>query len=131
MLYHKPEPILVLIFAVGFGVLATSVAHAAEPVNIMSLQNPGSTKNHSESWYESLWGVDLAKKIANWKPPITADDGSEGLTLARPFGTRGPAVRVSDSMPESVLRSLRDGGDNGVGVRDDSPDVYLFLEKRW
>lgn len=129
--HYKPDLLVLLAFFVGFGVLATSAVHAAEPLNIMSFQDPSARKKQSDRWYQSLWGVDLAGKLSNWKPKVTVDQNGEGLDLSRPFGVRGPALRLSDSMPDAVTRSLRAGGDSQIGAFDDTPDVYLFLEKRW
>ena len=129
--YRKPDLLVFLTFFVGFSVLATSVAHAAEPLNIMSAQDPSIKRNKSDHWYQSLWGVGLTKKLSSWKPKITVDEGGEGLNLSRPFGVRGPALRLSGALPDTVMHSLRAGGDRQIGSFNDSPDVYLFLEKRW
>ena len=131
MRYHKPDLLLLLAFFVGVGVLATSVAQAAEPLNVM-----GNAKQieqeKSTDWLQAFWNLDLAQKIQNWKPMISVESGGEGLGLVRPFGTRGPELRVLHCMPENVRRNLRDGGDNRIGAfGNDNPNAYLFLEKRW
>ena len=59
------------------------------------------------------------------------DNGGEGLNLSRPFGVRGPELRLSGTLPDSAMRSLRAGGEHQIGNFIESPDVYLFLEKRW
>jgi hypothetical protein len=130
--YYKPDLLILLLVFTGFGVFAASVVHAAEPLNSVSLQNYSSTNIESERWYQSLWGIDLARKLHEWKPKITVEEGDEGLRLSRPFGVRGPALRLSDAMPESAMRSLRGGrNEQDAAFNSEMPDVYLFLEKRW
>ncbi len=131
MRYHKPDPLLLLAFFVGIGVLATSVVQAAEPLNVMADNQIEQEK--SADWLQSFWNLDLSRKIKNWKPMISVEpSGADGLGLVRPFGTRGPELRVLNSLPKNVQRNLRAGGDNRVGAfGGEKPDAYLFLEKRW
>lgn len=110
---RKPNLLVLLTFFVGSGALLSSVSQASEPPR-------------------SVWSLDLAAKISNWKPKIRVDSDGEGVNLSRPFGTHGPAVRLSTSIPERAQLSLRAGGDNRVGSAGvDAPGPYLFLHKRW
>ena len=130
--YCKPDLLILLFVFTGFGFFAASIVHAAEPLDSVSLQNYSTKKTESERWYQSLWGIDLARKLREWKPKITVAEGDEGLRLSRPFGVRGPALRLSDAMPESAMRSLRGGrNEQDAAFNSEMPDVYLFLEKRW
>jgi len=131
MRYQKPDLLLLLAFFVGVGVLATSLAQAAEPLNIMA-NSKQIEQEKSADWLHAFWNLDLARKIQNWKPMISVDTSGEGMGLVRPFGTRGPELRVLNRMPGHVKRNLRAGGDNRIGViGSDNPNAYLFLEKRW
>lgn len=130
--YRKPDPIVLLAFFVGLGVLLTSVVQAAEPAQPGAIsQRSSNHKARSEQWLPSLWGLDLAARLKDWKPKIAVEECEDGLKLSRPFGTRGPVLQFSTSVPEHATSSLRAGGDSLVGVKDDTPDAYLFLEKRW
>lgn len=123
---------VLLAFFVALGVLLTSVVQAAEPKQATHIrQTSGVQKFLPEQWLPSLWGLDLAARLKSWKPSITVEECEDGLSLSRPFGTRGPLLQFSTSVPEHAALSLRAGGDSLVGVRDDTPDAYLFLQKRW
>ena len=129
--YRKPNLLVLLTFFVGFGVLATSVAQA-EPLdnsNDSLVQKPATFGQ----WLPSSLSLDLAGRIKSWKPNFfRVEKGADGLNLSQPFGARGPALRLSKSLPDNVQRSLAAGGDRGIGVvAGDKPDAYLFLEKRW
>jgi len=124
--YRKPDlPVLLAVF-VGFGMLATSLAQAAQPFNIMT-----NGKTHSEQksgtgdWLQALWSIDLSAKLQTWKPKISVEEGGEGLRLMRPFGVRGPALRVVNGVPDGVGSKLRTTSSSSY------LDAYLFLEKRW
>lgn len=128
--YRKPNLIVLLTVFVGFGVLVSSVAQAADPSPV----SPGPEVQRSlpEQWLRAVWSVDLAGKLRNWKPKIRVDSDGEGIKLSHPFGNHGPALRLSTSIPERAQLSLRAGGDNRVGsLGGDDPAPYLFLHKRW
>jgi hypothetical protein len=75
--------------------------------------------------------VAQAGELRIWKPEFSVGKDGRGLNLARPFGTRGPTLRLSHSLPDNVKRSLRAGGDHQIGAfAADSPNGYMFLEKR-
>ena len=129
---RKPDLMVLLAFFVGVGVLLTSFVQAAEPVQpVIILQHADEQKSWHEQWLKSMWGLDLAGKLKSWKPKITAAESGDGVQLSRPFGTRGPAVQLSTSIPERASSSLRAGGDSQVGLANDIPDAYIFLQKRW
>lgn len=128
---HKPNLMLLVTFFVGVGFVATNVAHAAEDFDKHSIQKSASKPGGLESWWESVWGLDLAEKLRNWRPSITVRDDGEGLNLARPFGKSGPTIQCSSSLPDSVARSLRAGGDNQIGAFGTESDAFVFLQKRW
>jgi hypothetical protein len=130
-LYRKPDLLLLLAVFVGTGFLATSVTNAAEPGGVLTLDAKNDQTGHSESWWRSIWGLDLTRKLKDWHPKITVEEDAEGLNLARPFGKTGPGLQLSSSLPVSVQRSLRDGGDNGIGALGNDTDAYIFLQKRW
>jgi hypothetical protein len=124
--YRKPDLLVLLTVFVGFGMLATSLAQAAQPSNIMT---NGKTRAEQQSatadWLQALWSIDLAGKLQTWKPKITVDEKGEGLRLMRPFGVRGPALRVINSVPGGVSANQRTTSSRSY------LDAYLFLEKRW
>lgn len=128
---RKPNLLVTLTFFVGAGLLVTTAAQAAEPYNMMSLQHNSTDMNHSDGWWQSMWGLDLARKLKDWRPRITPAVDAEGYNLAHPFGRKGPALQISSALPDSVRRSIRAGGDNGIGSINGDTDAYLFFQKRW
>ena len=129
----RPNPMVLLTFLVGLGVFLSGIAQAAEPPR-SALPGKAASQHRSstEQWLRSVWTLDLAGKIKQWKPRIRVDSDGEGLRLSHPFGNHGPALRLSTSLPERAQLSLRAGGDNQVGNSDiDAPGPYLFLQKRW
>ena len=126
---RKPSLLVAVSLFVTVGFLATSVAQAADSFNFNSSNNGASDVGVSESWWQSVWGVNLTEKLSNWRPKITVEDDHDGFNLARPFGKSGPALQASPWLPESAGRGLSAGGDSQVG--SGSPNAYLFLQKRW
>jgi hypothetical protein len=124
--YRKPDLMVLLTVFVGFGMLATSLAQAAEPFDIMTNEKTrAEPQSATGDWLQALWSIDLAGKLQTWKPKISVDEGGEGLRLMRPFGVRGPALRVLNGVPD---------GSTGGNLRTSSSsylDAYLYLEKRW
>ena len=119
--YRKPNLLVLLTFFVGVGVMTTSVAQATEAKHAGASQ-----------LLQSVWNLDLAAKLRTWKPEFTVDKRGQGLNLARPFGVRGPTLRLSNSMPDNVKRCLRASGDHQIGTFGaNNTDAYMFLEKRW
>jgi hypothetical protein len=113
--YRKPDLLVLITFFVGFGVLVTSFAQSSSKKGLFSFRR-----------------ADLAKQIRKWKPKFKAAMAGDGLHLSRPFGTQGPALKLSSSVPSDVERSLLAGGDHRIGtLSSDYPDAYLFLQKRW
>jgi len=113
---------------IGVSLVATGVAQAAGDTD--NADTGGSLSDVHDVW-ESVWDFDLAAKLAAWKPSVYVDDEGEGFNLAHPLGKAGPALQLTSSMPDSVHRSLRAGGDTGVGSLRGDTDAYLFLQKRW
>ena len=126
---RKPSLLVAVSLFVTVGFLATSAAQAADSFNFNSSNNGASDVGVSESWWQSVWGVNLTEKLSNWRPKITVEDDYDGFNLARPFGKSGPALQASPSLPESARRSFSAGGDSQVSAG--SPNAYLFLQKRW
>lgn len=118
---RKPNLLVLVTCFVAAGFLTTNMAQADDTAQV----------GGSESWWQSVWGLDLSEKLANWHPMISVHDDSEGLRLARPFGKVGPTLQITSSMPESVIRSLREGGDSQTGTAGSRTNVFLFLQKRW
>lgn len=129
--YRKPNLMVLLTFFVGLGVLVSSAAQAAEPVRSPESAGFAAQRSLPEQWLRAVTGIDLAGKLKNWKPRIRVDSDGEGIKLSRPFGNRGPALRLSTSIPERAQLSLRAGGDNRVGSLGEAPGPYLFLHKPW
>lgn len=130
--YRKPNLLVLLTCFVGVGVLATSVAQASEALHVMSNQKQPVKHANAHQWLQSVRNLDMAAKLRTWKPEVTLDKGGRALNLARPFGARGPTLRISNTMPDNVKRGLRAGGDHRIGASGvDYPDAYIFLEKRW
>ncbi|VAW76840.1 hypothetical protein MNBD_GAMMA15-2616 [hydrothermal vent metagenome] len=134
--YRKPDLMVLLTCGVALGVVLSSVAHAAEPVEKVkspvtaTLQYLGAEFISGE-WLNSLGNLDLAGRIKNWRPKIEIDKEGDGLRISHPFGGHGPAFRFSTSVPSHVKRSLRAGGDTQIGSINDNPDGYIFLQRRW
>jgi hypothetical protein len=130
---RKPNLMVLLTFSVGLSVILTGVAQAAEPLrSAVPSKSDSDQRSWTEQWLRSLWSLDLAGKIKNWKPKVSVDSDGEGVKLSHPFGNHGPALRLSTSIPERAQLSLRAGGDNRVGsFGADVPAPYLFLQKRW
>lgn len=126
---RKPNLLVMLTFFVSLGVIATSVAQAGE--SIMSTPSRTADNAKPESWWQSIWGLDLARKLKDWRPRITPAEHGEGFNIANPFGNKGPTLQFTSAMPDSVQRSLRDGGDTRIGNVDGETDAYLFIQKRW
>jgi hypothetical protein len=127
----KPNLLVWLVFVVGAGVASTGVAQANEASSALSSgKGDGRTVTY-EKWWQSVWGLDLARKLKEWRPMVTVRDDGEGLNLARPFGKSGPTVQCSSSLPDSVVQSLSAGGDSGIGIVGRDTDIFLFLQKRW
>jgi len=133
--YRKPDLMVVLACSVALGVVLSSVAQAAEPVErtqapVVILQQSEAEIIYSE-WLQSFGDLDLAARINNWRPRIEVDKGGDGLRIAHPFGDHGPALKFSTSVPGHVMRSLRAGGDSQIGSLSESPNGYFFLQRRW
>jgi hypothetical protein len=130
--YRKPNLLVLLTCFVGIGVLATSVVQASESLHIKSSEKQPVKHAGAQQWLRSVWNLDLTARLRTWKPELRVDKGGQVLNLARPFGVRGPALRLSNTMPDNVKRCLHAGGDNRIGASGaDDPDAYMFLEKRW
>jgi len=130
--YRKPNLLVLLTFFVGVGVLTTSIVQATEALNIRSTEKRAVKHAGASQRLQSVWNLDLAGKLKTWKPEFTVGKYGQGLNLARPFGGRGPTLRLSNRMPDDVKRCLRAGGDHQIGAFGvDNPDAYMFLEKRW
>ncbi len=128
MRYRKPNLLVLLTLFVGLGVLTTSLVQAAQPV----LAKGASQQSETNQWLESLSSIELVAKVQSWTPEFSVGDDGDGLQLARPFGARGPSLRISKSFPEQVERCLRAGGHPQFSAATaDSPDAYIFLQKRW
>lgn len=129
MRYRKPNLLVLLTVFVGLGVLTTSLVQAAQPAETTRTVE----QSESDQWLQSLSSFDLLEKMQNWKLQLSANEDGDGVQLARPFGARGPALRISKSFPDEVERCLRAGGHpQFVGAAGtDSPDAYIFLQKRW
>jgi len=119
--YRKPNILVLLTCFVGVGILATTLVQAAETSDIISNSK---VRAEQPDWLHSLWSIDLAGKLQSWKPRISVDNRGEGLRLMRPFGVRGPVLRVNNGIPFS-------SSDNPYNAASTYLDTYLFLEKRW
>ncbi len=127
MSIHKPNLLLLVALAVGLGVFASGVVQAAPPMAARA----AAAMDSSEKWLQAIGGLDLARKLKEWRPRIRVQKGAEGLNLARPFGKSGPTIQCSSSLPDSAQRSLRAGGGNRIGGRGSNSDLFLFVQKRW
>ena len=130
--FRKPNLLVMLTFFVGFGFLSTSVTQASEKLHNLSTQKQPVKPANAHHWFQSVLNLELAEKLRTWKPDFTLDKGGRALNLARPFGVRGPTLRLSNTMPDDVKRGLRAGGDHRIGISAaENPVAYMFLEKRW
>ncbi len=122
--HRKPGLLVILTLLVGVGMLATTLVQAAEPLPGTN-DRPATKSSAATDWLQALWSIDLAGKLKSWKPKIRVDNGGSGIRLMRPFGVRGPALRVSNTIP------LRSGENRYSSAGNTYLDTYLFLEKRW
>lgn len=129
--YVKQVRSRLLAFLVGATFLAVPAVQAAEPHGFLPHSVKSDRAAGSERWWRSIWGLDLTRKLSDWRPKISAWEATEGFNLARPFGKAGPNLQFSSSLPDSVQRSLRDGGDRRIGAFGGDTDIYFFLQKRW
>ena len=116
---------------VGAGFMFTAVAQADQPTSVMHGTKQGRYNTGDEKWWQSVWGLDLARKLKNWHPRITVRNDGEGLNLAHPFGKSGPTVQCSSSLPDTVKESLRAAGGSHIDGIDRDTDVFVFLQQRW
>jgi hypothetical protein len=128
---RKPNLLVVLAVSVGVGVLATGIAQAADNPGKDAPQSYNRAAGGSETWWQSIWGLDLGRKLREWQPKITVNDNGEGFNIAQPFGKSGPTIQCSSSLPESAVRSLRAGGGPHIATHARDTDVFVFLQKRW
>ena len=124
--HRKPKLLVLIALFVSLGMLATSGVQADSSGAKRSAGLEGSDK-----WWQSIWGLDLARKLKDWRPRITIQKDAEGLNLARPFGKSGPTLQFTSALPDSVLYSMRAGGDHQVGAFGNNTDLFVFLQKRW
>lgn len=125
--HSKPNLLASIALFIGLGMLAGSMAQAAPQGGYRT----DAVTEGSEKWWQSIWGLDLARKLRDWRPSITIEKDAEGLNVARPFGKSGPTLQFTSSLPDSVRYSLRAGGDQQVGALGNNTDLFLFLQKRW
>jgi len=125
--HRKPNLLVWLVLLVSAGVALTGVAQANETSSVLSSGKGDGRPVTYEKWWQSVWGLDLARKLKEWRPMVTVRDDGEGMNLARPFGKSGPTIQCSSSLPDSVVQGLRAGGDSEIG----DTDIFLFLQKRW
>jgi hypothetical protein len=128
---RKPSLLVLLAFSVGVGVLATGIAQAADTPGQTKIGTHARAASGNEKWWRSIWGLDLAGKLREWRPMITANDDGEGFNIARPFGKSGPTIQCSSSLPDSAVRSLRAGGGPGIETYARDTDIFVFVQKRW
>jgi len=126
---RKSNLLLLIALFVGLGMAATRVVQAAPPASTGAAGNQDRTVDGSEKWWRSIWGLDLARKLKEWRPRITVQKDAEGLNLARPFGKSGPTIQCTSALPDSVQRSLLAGSRNRLA--GENTDLFLFLQKRW
>ncbi len=127
--HRKPNLLVLLALLAGAGVLTTGLAQAAQP---QDARHQGSGAAGGEKWWQSVWGLDLAGKLKQWRPKVTLNNDAEGFNLARPFGKSGPTIQCTSSLPDSVQHSLRAGGNSQIGALGATDtDVFVFLQKRW
>ncbi len=124
---RKPNLLLLITLFVGLGALFTGLAQAAPGAH----GSPVSAQAQAEQRWHSIWGLDLARKLREWRPSIGVDNNAEGLTLARPFGKSGPSLQATSSLPDSVRRSLSAGGGHRFAASVGDSDLFLFIQKRW
>ena len=130
--YRKPNLLVLLTVFVGFGVVTTSLVQADETSNIATGGNATVEQSGSRHASSALLRFDLFAKLRAWQAELSEDNGGRGLHLAMPFGAKGPALRLSNTVPDGVTRGLRAGGDRRVGALGDANlDAFVFLEKRW
>ena len=129
--HRKPNLLVLLTLTVGVSVLATGIAQASERPDAVPFGADSRTAGSSEKWWQSIWGLDLSRKLREWQPKITVRDEGEGFNLAHPFGKSGPTIRCSSSLPDAALRSLRANGDPRFQTLGQDTDIFVFLQKRW
>jgi len=129
--YRKPDLLLLLTFFVGIGFLATSLAQAATPFSGTAAGAVTAQVNESDNWWRSTWGLELARKMTQWRSNFSWVALSDSFQLARSSDKTGFSLHCSSSLPETMRRGLRDGGDKRIGAGSTDTDVFVFMEKRW
>ncbi len=76
-------------------------------------------------------GLDLevSEKHSTWKTASSVF--GSGLNVAHPFGSRGPAVKLSTSVPRATRASLLTGIGPRSGGSISWANAYLLVQKRW
>lgn len=120
---------LLLVCCLAGGVLATGVTQAAGPADADTAYHPRNVVG--ETLRRVAPGLELARKLKDWRPRVTWQDATEGFNLLRPFGKNGPTIQCSSSLPASVRGSLRAGGDARLSADGIDTDLFVFLQKRW
>jgi hypothetical protein len=129
--HRKPNSLVLVTLLIVAGSLATSLGQAAEPQDAARSGQKSRHVPDGENWWRSIWNLDRTRKLKESRHKVPPQDDAEGFNLARPFGKSGPTIQCSSSLPDSVWRSLRAGGDNQLGAVGTDTDIFVFLQKRW
>lgn len=123
---RPPRVCAVLVLLLGLG--RADTVHADASSLVSSVRNR--VASLQRDWRGTLWHLSLfdARKPAGSKRSTLSDDG---VSFSRPFGERGPELRLSPSMPSATARCLNDAtGLNGVRA-DDPVEAFVILQQRW
>ncbi|MBU1190371.1 MAG: hypothetical protein KKA36_01540 [Gammaproteobacteria bacterium] len=129
--YHirKPDPLLLLALVVGFGVVVTTTAQAADPA-MSNLKEAG-----AQLAIKPVQG--LAERLdIRWLNTTLENNGvrqllmKKRLGMGKPFGAKGPELNMS--WRPRMRSTAAAAGDSGIGaVAADRPDVYFSLRRSW
>ncbi len=122
---------MLLALFVEVGVLPAGPVQAGQQSDAIHSAHQARDTARGENRWQSIWGLDLAGKLKQWRPKVTYQTDAEGFNLARPFGKSGPTIQCSSSLPDSVQNSLRAGGDSRISALGTDTDVFVFLQKLW
>lgn len=124
LLSHWPAIAAILLLSLG----AAEPAHAESPVSGTGVRSWIGTIQHE--WLGAIW----RQSLFDAAPRVRAvgDDSKDGFRLSRPFGIRGPELRLSPSMPADTSNCLHTAA--GVGnspAEADLVEAFVIVQYRW
>ncbi len=108
--------------------LGMAGAHAEAPSLGRGVRNWIGT--FQRDWLGSIWHLSLFDAKSAARP--TRPDSQDGFRFSRPFGERGPDLRLSPSMPTDTSKCLNAAtGIDGAPINEDRVEAFVILQHRW